>query len=299
MKAKVTLTQNLTYMALMAAINVVFSLIAMFFPLSAFFLMIALPLTSVVVTLFCQNRYFVIYAVATVLLSLIVTMQNMEMTIFYVIPSLASGFLFGMMIKAKINPAYILLSAAMLQVAISYITIPIIEAIYGPNMIDVFLALLKLDQSPYMAHVVLPTIFTFSLAQTVFSYMIIQTEVQKFQYDVVAHFDQQFPLWSILAFLSSALIAPWLLGIALLLWAVGIYFSLFQLIESWFKQKKLTIVLLIIGAIFTMILYPIIYPSAYKSYAFYALGTVFYLVSVSGIFGLYLPKATNSHTIEK
>lgn len=299
MKAKITLTQNLTYMALMAAINVIFSLLAMFFPISAFFLMIALPLTSVIVVLYCQNRYFIIYAVATVLLSLIVTMQNMEMTIFYVIPSLASGFLFGIMIKGKINAAYILLSAAMLQVGLSYLTIPIIEAIYGPNMIDVFLTLLKLENTLNIDYIVLPTIFAFSLAQTVFSYMIIQTEVQKFHYVVISTFERKFALWSVLAFLSSVFIAPWLLGTSMLLWAVGLYFGLFLIIETFVIHKKMSIVLLLIGTVLTLVLYPLLYQSAFKAYAFYALGVIFYLFSLAGFLGLYLPKAPNSTTIEK
>lgn len=299
MNKKITLTQNLTYMALMAAINVIFSLLAMFFPLSAFFLMIALPLTSVIVTLYCQNRYFIIYAIATILLSLIVTMQNMEMTIFYVIPSLASGFLFGMLIKYKWNAAYILLSASLLQVAISYLTIPIISAIYGPDMIVVFLTLLKLENNAEIAQIVLPTIFAFSFVQSIFSYMIIQGEIHKFNYDVNTSYDPKFPLWSILLWLVSVLLSPWLLGTSILLWAMGLYFSLLHIFHNFQLHKKKTFIFLGIGLCMTLILYPFLYQSDFRSYAFYAVGIVFYLLTIDGLLGLYLPKGANSHTIEK
>ena len=55
-------------MALMAAINMVFSLVAMVFPFASLFLIIALPMASVLVVLTCKEKFYPIYAVATIFL---------------------------------------------------------------------------------------------------------------------------------------------------------------------------------------------------------------------------------------
>jgi len=161
------------------------------------------------------------------------------------------------------------------------------------------LTLLKLNHSPNIYHVVLPTIFTFSLAQTVFSYMIIQNEVSKFNFAMVMGYDQLFPLWSLISFVFSVIFASFALGIAIILWAIGIFFCLFTIVELWYSKKTLLIVLLATGAFITMLTYPIVYPTMYKSYAFYTIGAMFYLITVFGVLGLCLPKAIKSHTIEK
>ena len=56
-KKRETLTQNIAYMGLMAAINVIFVLLTYFVPFLIFLLVFVLPLTSVVVTIFCQKNY--------------------------------------------------------------------------------------------------------------------------------------------------------------------------------------------------------------------------------------------------
>ena len=75
-KKRETLTQNIAYMGLMAAINVIFVLLTYFVPFLIFVLVFVLPLTSVVVTIFCQKKYLPIYMLATIGLCLITTFNN-------------------------------------------------------------------------------------------------------------------------------------------------------------------------------------------------------------------------------
>ena len=87
-----TLVQNIAYMAIMAAINVVFVLITTLVPALLFLMIFVLPLTSTMVTLLCKKKYFPIYAVATIGLCMVVTLWKIDDTIFYVIPSIITGF---------------------------------------------------------------------------------------------------------------------------------------------------------------------------------------------------------------
>ena len=101
-KKKETIVENMTYMGLMAAINVVFVLLTTFVPFLFFLIVFVLPLTSTIVALHCNKKYFPIYAFATIGLCLLVTIWKIDDTLFYIIPSIITGFLFAIMIATGI-----------------------------------------------------------------------------------------------------------------------------------------------------------------------------------------------------
>ena len=59
---KTTLVHNITYMAIMTAINLIFIVLDTFVPFLMFLLILLLPFVSAVVSYFCQKRYYIIYA---------------------------------------------------------------------------------------------------------------------------------------------------------------------------------------------------------------------------------------------
>jgi len=239
MHDKKTLIQNITYMAIMAAINVIFSVLAMFLPLASFILMLVLPFTSVIVVLFCKEKYFLIYAVSTVVLCLLVTITEAQTTIFYVIPSIVSGFVFGMLIKAKIHAAFILIISATVQLGLTYASLPLIQWIYGVNMIDVFKTLLHLTAHPFVDGIIPTSFYVLSLAQATFSFIIIHAEVKKFGI-TVNNSETIFPTLALLAIGIGVLVAVTALFsvvIPYLLFLVFIFFSLFAMIDV-LKTKR-------------------------------------------------------------
>ena len=95
-KKRETLVQNIAYMAIMAAINVIFVLLTALLPPLMFLMVFVLPLTSAVVTLFCKKRYFPIYFIVTIGLCMLASFGIYIFdTFFYVLPALISGFFFG------------------------------------------------------------------------------------------------------------------------------------------------------------------------------------------------------------
>ena len=119
-KKRETLTQNIAYMGLMAAINVIFVLLTYFVPFLIFVLVFVLPLTSVVVTIFCEKKYLPIYMLATIGLCLIATMNNFSDTLFYVIPALISGVVFGLLVERKVSPVWIIFVSSLITTGLSY-----------------------------------------------------------------------------------------------------------------------------------------------------------------------------------
>ena len=102
-KKRETLTQNIAFMGIMAAINVVFVLLTTFVPLLFVLIVFVLPLTSTMVALHCNKKFFPIYAVATIGLCLICTIWKIDDTLFYVIPSIISGFVFALLAERKLS----------------------------------------------------------------------------------------------------------------------------------------------------------------------------------------------------
>ena len=164
-------------MALMAAINVIFVLLTTFVPVLFFLIVFVLPLTSVIVTLHCQKKYFPIYAVATIGLCLICTIWKIDDTIFYVIPSLISGFIFGLLVEKKVPSFWIILITTVLQIGFTYASIPLIKVMTGRNIIEVFAVAFGIGDFQYLDYVTPCFIFFISLAQEVLAFMIIREEL--------------------------------------------------------------------------------------------------------------------------
>ena len=128
-----TLTKSIPLMALMAAINVIISELAALSIVASIFLILILPLTSAIVELCCKDRYFPIYAVATFGLSIGLTFWNLDTTIFYVLPSIITGYIFGLLAKHKTPTVWVIISATLAQMGITYALIPLINFIFQAN----------------------------------------------------------------------------------------------------------------------------------------------------------------------
>lgn len=185
-KKRETLVQNIAYMAIMAAINVIFVLLTAILPPLMFLMVFVLPLTSAVVTLFCKKRYFPIYAVATVALCLLTTMGiYIYDTFFYVIPSLITGFVFGLLIEKKTPAIYIIVGSTALQYILSYLTFLILDLILPDiNFIDALLSIFGLRDFVFKDFFIHLFLFTLASIQTVFAYFILKREVKKLGFEV-------------------------------------------------------------------------------------------------------------------
>lgn len=171
-KKKETLIENITFMSLMAAINVIFVLLASWIPGLLFIFVFILPLTSTIITYCCKKRYFIIYAVSTIGLCCLFTMWDIGNTLFYVIPSIISGFIFGLLIDKRVDPIWIILGASIVNFAASYAFIPLIQLIYNRDIVMDFATIFHLqnwEYTKYLKHVV---ILLLALIQQTISYCV-------------------------------------------------------------------------------------------------------------------------------
>ena len=260
-KKRDSLIQNIAYMGIMAAINVI-AVVLMNYVLPILFLPFALlmPLTSTVVTLFCKKRYFPIYAIATTGLCFLVSINNISDTLFYVIPSIITGFSFGAMIENKFPSVISIFIAGLLYTGLSYAVIPLISFIYGQDMIHVIATIFGLGDYQYLRYVVPSFIFILGLIQSTITYTIVILELPKlgvqneeketlYLYEAIGLFG------SVLSILGYFFYQEF--SIFFMIFAV--FFGTYEVFLKGFNKEKIPLIIDGIGLIIFIIVFALLY----------------------------------------
>ena len=266
-KKKTTLVHHITYMGIMAAINLVFILLATFVPPLMLLLILLLPFASTVVSYYCLKRYYIIYAVATVGLCLLCSF-NISDTIFYVVPAVVSGFVIGLLLEKKVHPFWLVLSATIINAALTYAFIPLINLISNTDIVLSLLTIFKLQDFEYKTELVYMFIFFVSLMQCALSLFVLVSDAKKIGIEINTRVNSFAPyligleIAVILAIGCSFFYLP--LGLVFI--CISFYFAVFLLLDLLFS-KKLLIYLVTAGMVLLMIfIFAIFYKSLSEPY---------------------------------
>ena len=262
-KKRETLVQNIAYMAIMAAINVIFVLLTALLPPLMFLIVFVLPLTSAVVTLFCKKRYFPIYAITTVALCLLTTLGiYIYDTFFYVIPSLITGFVFGLLIEKKVPAIYIIVSSTALQYVLSYLTFLILDLILPDiNFIDALLSIFGLSDFVFKDCFIHLFLYTLASIQTSFAYFILKQEVKKLGFEVVIDIKLHYLLFifeiiiDCLA-LAMVFVYPPLVYVFIVM---NLPFVIYEIIELFYTRKPVIYICMGVALIISVVIFVAFY----------------------------------------
>lgn len=246
-KKRETPIQNIAYLALMSAINVIFVLMSSLLPPLMFVLVFILPLTNTVVTLFCKKRYYPIFFIVTVGLCLLTTFSiSMFDTFLYVIPSMVTGFIFGILIEKNIPSIHSLVLTTAIQYIFIVLTFYIINLIVPQqNFIDAFLSMFGLQNFKFKE--VFIHVFCFLLAsiQNLISYIVIKYEIPKlgyqFNHTIKFHFIEQIVIFaSLILGVVTYFIYPPLVYIFVF---IPLYYFISQIMEICIS-KNITLIII-------------------------------------------------------
>lgn len=174
-----TLVQNIAFLAIMAAINIVLLLLTNILPYLLLLLTLILPFVSLLVTMLCKKRYYPIYVVVTIGLSFLVSIDAINNTLFYILPGVLSGFIFGYCLEKQIPSNYSILYSAFVYVVCSYLSVFICSTVLGVPIEDLYFSILNLDQFFHKEYLIAPFIFSVGIIQSSLSYLVIQNEIKK------------------------------------------------------------------------------------------------------------------------
>ena len=297
---KQTLVQNITYMAIMAAINVVFVLLTTLLPFLFFLIVFVLPLTSAIVTLHCQKRYFPIYALSTVALCMIVTIWKIDDTIFYVIPSIISGFAFGFLIEKRMPSFWIILITTLIQIGFTYASIPLIKVMTNRDIVSDFAAVFQIKDFQYLSYVVPCFIFALSLIQEILAFVIIREELPKFGYEL--NEPKYIPLSLSISIVTSIIVAvifAFVYGpIAYLFTLIAMFFTSY--VVAYLVMEKSIPIYVMLGAslLITIVLFGVFYSMVEVPLGLLFINILFFMIAIIVLINNYLLKRNKEDTIK-
>ena len=181
-KKRETPIQNIAYMSIMAAINVIFVLLSNILPILLFLLILLLPLTSAIVTVYCKKRYYPIYFIVTLALCILVSFGfTIFDTLIYVFPALLTGFVFGLCFERDVPAILIIAGNSILQFLLSILTFYVLGYIVSNlNMMNVLISAFGLSEFAFKETFTLLFLYIISLIQITLSYIFIKLELKRF-----------------------------------------------------------------------------------------------------------------------
>ena len=266
-KKKTTLVHHITYMGIMAAINLIFILLATFFPPLMFVLILLLPFASAVVSYYCLKRYYAIYAIATIGLCLLCSF-NIGDTLFYVVPAVVSGFVIGLLLEKKIHPFWLVLSSTIINAVLTYAFIPLVDLVSATPIVDSLLMLFHLEDFAYKTELVYLFIFAISLMQCALSHFIILSDAKKMGIEINTRINSFWPyIIGLEASIALAVgCALFYLPVSLVFICISLYFGVFLLLDLLFSKKLLIYILLVVMVLLMIFVFAIFYKSLNQPY---------------------------------
>ena len=262
-KKKTTLVHHITYMGIMTAINLIFIVLATYVPLAMLILTLVLPFASTVVSYYCLKRYYIIYAVASIGLCLLF---NVSDTLFYVVPAIACGFVIGASLEKGIHPFWLVLATTIINAALTYAFIPLINFIGNTDIVLAFLTIFGLKDFPYQTELVYLFIFFISLIQCGLTHFILLSDAKKIGIEINTRIDSFGPyivgleLFSLLAICFSFFYLP----LALVFLAIAFYFAALLLLDLMFSKKISVYLLTATFVLAAIILFALFYAKIAK-----------------------------------
>ena len=251
-------------MAIMSAINIIFVLLSNILPVLLFLLVLILPLTSTIVTIFCKKKYYPVYAIVTLGLCFAVAGAfSIFDALIYVFPSLIVGFVFGICFEKKFPAILIIVGATVIQFGLTYLTYLVLTRII--TNFDVMYGIIKLfglSDFKYLDAFLLIFVYIVSLIQIVLSYIFIKIEIHKFGIDINLDCPNRYLLYltsilsTILSVLAYFFFSNWTMIFVLIPLPIYVY----EIIQLILKRKVLNYVL----ACFTHLAFIFIFAFLYK-----------------------------------
>ena len=268
LQKKTTLVHHITYMGLMAAINLLFIILATYTQYLMFLLILILPFASAIVSYYCLKRYYIIYAVATLGLCLI--FNNFADTIFYIVPALASGFVIGLLIEKKMHPFWMILSTTIINAALTYAFIPLINVIIHDDIVKLTLKLFNLDDFHYRTELVYVSVFIMSLIQCSLTIFILLSDAKKIGMEINTRITSLAPyiIGLEVAVIGALSFALFFLPLAFIFLAISACFAAFLVVDLMAKKKLYVYLMMALAIVLSMLLFAILYTRIIKPYSF-------------------------------
>ena len=141
-----TPTQNLAWIGISVALVTAFALLSTFVPVSSFFVVLFLPVLTALTAYYLKPSYLILYFFAGTIVVTAATCYQLTSTLFFILPTFFSGILFGFCLRKNLPSVWLIFATSCLSLALNALSIPLLRAIYGIDVIDVVIAFLPWEK---------------------------------------------------------------------------------------------------------------------------------------------------------
>ena len=177
---KKNIKESIPLISLLSALTVILNVLGTYLPVSSLIIVLFLSLPSLFIGLLIPKKYYYIYFLTSLLLSLITSISNLSFVISFTIPSLIIGILYGYFINKKMNTSLLILISTLIYFILEISFIPLTNLIINDNYLNLILKLLNLEINNHNYFIIYNLILISSFLGILLSSFIINYEIKRF-----------------------------------------------------------------------------------------------------------------------
>ena len=283
---KESLKQSIPLISLMCALNIVLSVVATYLPITGIFIFLFLPLISTLLSLNIKYRYYPIYFICSLGLSLLVTMGDISYTLLFLFPSLIIGFILSIFINKKLDYYLAFIITSLIIFLINLGLIPLLDFIFATNTISIFLKIFNLSNNETITIFIPSIIYLISAIQMFIVLIITINEVKKLGYIFIFRNIDNL-LLSIISIISDWICIGFLffnLKISYIFLFISLVISILMILELYRDKSKIPFILSLITIPLGWLIYIICINNMSLESSFISLVSIPSLISLISIF---------------
>ena len=213
-----TPAQNIAFLGILAGVVVVLSVLGGFLPVVSFLVVFILAAASALGTRITSIRYSLPFMIAASLLSVAASFFNLTEALFYFVPSILAGGIYGIMSRNKLPLSLAIFVGAVLTLAFNYAAFFFIKGVYEIDIIEDSLKILGLAENTHVRPAIPAFLLGIGLAEMVLSHILIGIFYERFSLNTEEG-------WSVILIPSLAVFFSGLgVGIGFVSFPVGLAF---------------------------------------------------------------------------
>ena len=177
---KKNIKESIPLISLLSALTVILNVLGTYLPVSSLIIVLFLSLPSLFIGLLIPKKYYYIYFLTSLLLSLITSISNLSFVISFTIPSLIIGILYGYFINKRMNTSLLILISTLIYFILEISFIPLTNLIINDNYLNLILKLLNLEINNNNYFIIYNLILISSFLGILLSSFIINYEIKRF-----------------------------------------------------------------------------------------------------------------------
>ncbi len=181
---KENLKSSIPFMALMCALIVCLSILATYLSFSSLIVALFITIPSVFVAILVPKKYYYIYFLSSLGLSLITSILDISFVLSFTLPSLIIGLIQGIFIDKKYNAFLLTYITSIIYFIIEIILLYLVNIILEINVIEEMENLLHLSNNEENKYIILILILFSSFIGVSLSTYVINFEIKKIGYNL-------------------------------------------------------------------------------------------------------------------